>query len=127
MDSQTSLVLAGVGSGLGDLGSLLPVGAFIVGLVTAAGYGLQRSRVTAYRERAEDAEKRVAALKEERLEDKQKIADLQAVVRIATGEVNSQAILDLLEHHTTESHRANERTEDLLTQVIDILVRRPKT
>lgn len=116
-----------------SLGPFLSSASVLVALFASAGYGFQRNRVTSNRERAEDAEARVAALKEERLEDQQKISDLQAVVRIATGEVKTQAILDLLEQHHGDSlraadrtERASERTEDLLGQIIDILVKRPK-
>lgn len=116
---------------MGSLGSFLNAAAVIVALFAAAGYGLQRGRVSNLREQLEDERKETSSLKEQRTERDRQISDLQAVVRIATGEVHSQAILDLLEQHHSDSlrvasrsERASERTEDLLTQVIDILVKR---
>lgn len=115
------------------LGSVLSTAAVLVALFASAGYGLQRGRVGNLRAQLEDERKETASLKEQRTERDKQISDLQAVVRIATGEVHSKAILDLLEQHHEDSvrvaarnERATERTEDLLSQVLDILVRRPK-
>jgi hypothetical protein len=106
------------------LGSVVSTAAVLVALFASAGYGFQRGRVGNLREQLDDERKETASLKEQRAERDQQINDLKAVVRIATGEVQTQAILDLLEHHHASSERRGERSDDLLEQILDILVRR---
>lgn len=104
---------------------LLSTASVIVALATFAGLALQRGIVVNLREQLTDARAEIEGLKTKRAEDKTKIHDLEAVVKIATGEVHWQAISDVLEHHhkTAEDHWKTERA--LLDEIRDIL-RRPQ-
>ena len=108
-----------------DYWDLLSTASVIVALATFAGLALQRGIVVGLRERVADLTSENVDLKTGRAEDKTRIHDLEAVVKIATGEVHWQAISDVLEHHhkTAEDHWKTERAA--LDEIREIL-RRPK-
>jgi len=104
---------------------LLSTASVVIALATFAGLALQRTFVVNLRERNKDLAEERDDLKVKQAESKIRIADLEAVVKIATGEVHWQAISDILEHHhkTAEDHWKLERAA--LDEIREIL-RRPE-
>lgn len=110
------------------LGELLSTASVIVALATFAGLALQRGIVTSVREQNADYERRIMFLEAAGERDQatitQQAADLAALQRIVTGEVQWQAISDLLDHHHKAAQEQWRRHEDLLTEIRDLLGRR---
>jgi glucose-6-phosphate 1-dehydrogenase len=106
-----------------DLGSLLNAVAVVVALVTAGGFGLQRSRVAALRADREDDRARIVALREdltesdrerakdkakaaeERSKDKAQIERLASDLRHAEEMARGQAHWLALDQHQEEHHQ----------------------
>lgn len=122
---------------MGDWSGLLGSAAVLVALVSAAVVGLQSGRLTNLRGQLKDERDEAASLririeerddtivdKDKKLAEKdERITDLETVVRIATGEAQSQAILDLLEHHHRDATQRWGETSDLLLQMLAILAK----
>lgn len=110
------------------LGELLSTASVIVALATFAGLALQRGVVTSLREQNNDYERRIVFLEAAGARDQLTIAgqvsDLSALQRIVTGEVQWQAISDLLDHHHKAAQEQWRRHEELLEQIRDLLGRR---
>lgn len=107
------------------LGQLLSVASILIAVATFVGLGLQRGIVISLREQTGDYEKRIAFLEAERTRDQatinQQRGDLAAMQRVVTGEVQWQAISDLLDHHHKRAEEQWRRHEALLVEIRDEL------
>lgn len=103
--------------------NLLSAASVLVALATFVGLALQRGVLTSVREQNGDYEKRIKFLEDQRDRDKQTIKDqtndIASLQRIVTGEVQWQAISDLLEHHHKDAVQHWTRAEELLVGIRD--------
>jgi hypothetical protein len=110
-----------------DFSGVLQAASVIVALATFAGLALQRGVVTSVREQNADYERRIVFLEAAGARDQatiaQQSADLAALQRIVTGEVQWQAISDLLDHHHKAAQEQWVRHTELLVQIRDSLGR----
>lgn len=90
-----------------SLGGLLQTAGVLVGLLSAAGFGWQRGRVSDLRTQVSDANTRIDFLVSERADDKALIAEQAATIaslssdfavlqRTVTGQIHWEAITDQL-------------------------------
>jgi hypothetical protein len=108
-----------------DLGKLLTIGLAILAIATAAGFGLQRGRISALREQLKDSDDELVR-KDRRLtaaegEVKQLKTDLAALARVVTGEAHWIAIGEKLDLHHGEAEVHWKRDEQLLEEIRDRL------
>lgn len=114
---------------------LLPEASAFLALASTGGLGLQWGRVTNLRATRDDQEKeivrlhtKVDQLESSQREDKATIAqqasDIDAIRRTVTGEVQWQVISDDIDHHHAEAKMHWDEQRDLLTQILETLVRR---
>lgn len=96
-----------------DLGKLLTLALAVLAIATAAGFGLQRGRISDLQGRLKDSDEELVR-KERRLTEAEAEVlklktDLDALARVVTGEAHWTAIGELLDHHhqEAEAHWAN--------------------
>jgi uncharacterized membrane protein len=108
------------------LGQFISIASAIVALAGMAGLALVRGNLTAVREQNKDLRDEVGDLTRREEANKglrdQQAADIAALQRIVTGEVQWQSISDLLDHHHKAAQEQWHRHEDLLGRHEDLLI-----
>lgn len=96
----------------------LTTATFIVGIVSLAGLGLQRTRVQTLRDDLDDVLKQLSEVRAERDDFQAKLhearTDLAALTRVTRGEIHWEAIMDRLEdlHRTIVTELGTIHRED---------------
>lgn len=108
-----------------DFAKILSLALAILAFATAAGFGLQRGRITDLNGRLKEADEELVR-KERRLTEAesqvtQLKTDLAALGRVVTGETHWVAIGELLEEHHTEAATHWKRDEQILEEIRDRL------
>lgn len=107
------------------LGTILTVALAILAIATAAGFGLQRGRVSQLQGRLDDSDKEVVR-KDRRLTDalaelETVKAQLEALRQVVTGEVQLEVLTEKLDEHHEEAQTHWNRDEKLLEEIRDRL------
>lgn len=109
-----------------DLGKILTVALAILAIATAAGFGLQRGRISALQGRLKDSDEELAR-KERRLTEAEAEVltlktDLAALARVVTGEAHWTAIGEKLDHHHEEAEAHWRHAEQIAEEIRDLLI-----
>lgn len=110
------------------VGQILTIALAILAIATAAGFGLQRGRISSLREQLDDSRKEVVDLDRrlgvEKSRGDQLATDLAALGRIVTGEAHWVAIGEKLDIHHAEAETHWTRDEKLLAEIRDEIRKR---
>lgn len=119
-----------------DFGKLLTLALALLALATAAGFGLQRGRISSLRDQLSDSDKEIeridrrreaaeSELEAHKVRSDAKIAqletDLAALSRVVTGEAHWVAIGHKLDEHHEQAETHWARDEQLLEEIRDRL------
>ena len=90
-----------------DISYILGLALVTLTIATAAGFGLQRGNTVNLREQLKDCREELASIKasrdEARVANAQLTADLEALKRVVTGEVQWEVLTDSLSDHHREA------------------------